>query len=194
MVLIDWTKARQPIDWANLVAPTPPWAHLVVCEEREIDSAAFLYDWNDAKQHGILIRSIRAEYCKNWESNYIYWSAALQFPGWAKPYYLAFRDCMEELTWLRANAYIFVVTNANLLLIEEDEDALAEFLEQLGTAASYWAQPLQMPNALQGTRELYERDETPFHVLFQCESGLQDQVQDRFARAKVQLQSVPFNL
>jgi len=69
-----------------------------------------------------------------------------------------------------------------LLLIEEDEDALAEFLEQLRTAASYWAQPLRMPNGLQGTRQLYERDETPFHVLFQCNSGLQDQVQDRYAR------------
>jgi len=192
MTPVDWTKARQPIDWANLVAPTPPWAHLVVCAEHDIDNAVSLYEWNGAKQHKTLIRFIRAQYCRNWENNFIYWSAALQFPGWAKPYYLAFRDCIKDLPRLRASVYIFVVTNADLLLIEEGEDALAEFLELLNNAASYWSQPLKMPNASSVARQMYERDETPFHVLFQCNSGLQDQVQDRYARAKVQLQRVPF--
>jgi len=183
---------ERTLEWDSLRGLTPPWAHLVCCEEEEIDSAVFAICEDGFAYGDTVLRTIRAQHCTGWHETFVYWSAALQFPGYFGFGGDAFKDCMRDLGWLRATHYIIVVTKAYLLLSNEDEAALAAFLGLLKGVSEDWAKPVSMPNAEPEIRTHYERGGVPFHVLFQCEIERANETRYLYARQGTWLSPVAF--
>ena len=75
----------------------------------------------------------------------------LRFPDYFGWNWDALADCLRDLGWLPADAYLIVVTNADRLLA--DEPAARELLfRTLRTSASHWAQ-----------------ESVPFNVVLMCQ-------------------------
>jgi len=86
------------------------------------------------------------------------WAAALQFPYYFGDNWAAFEECLAELEWLHAEAYVIVVLGTGHAL-PSDEDFKA-LLEALQTAAGEWAEDNEF------------RPARPFKVVMQEDPGL----------------------
>ncbi|MGI8855811.1 MAG: barstar family protein [Thermomicrobiales bacterium] len=180
------------LDWAPLLAPTPPWAHLICCDETEIDGAVSEFQRGNSGEQRVLVRIIHAQRCPTWWLTYTWWAAVLQFPGYFGYNGAAFDDCITDLSWLRSDRYVIVITRAYMLLRDENEHALAAFLEQLKEASLFWNTPVRNPRAPEEIREQHDHEVTPFHILFHCEADLEHYTRDIYARAGIALPSVTF--
>ena len=87
-------------------------------------------------------------------------AAALQFPSYFGANWNAVNDCLRDLQWLRARAYLLVITEGESLFDDTDAGAVASFVTAVDAAAEYWRTPATGP---------MRHDATPFSVLLQAE-------------------------
>ena len=100
-------------------------------------------------------------------------AAALQFPEYFGENWDAFDECLADLEWLPAPAYVLLISNAVEVLSGEPEKQFATFVRILSGICAEWA-----------------RAETPkpFHVLLQC---AESDVETLRRRGQSTLDSVP---
>lgn len=143
--------------WNALLAPAPPWAHLVVAAEREAERELRVMPgyW------GVVLRAVRGSRCGTKRDMLREWAAALQFPWYFGENWDAFEECINDLSWLPARGYVVAVTHADRLL--RDADDFATLMQILDDAATRW---MESP-ATGSTRTLALP--VSFHVVFHCE-------------------------
>lgn len=133
--------------------------YLVTSRERDIDNfnlRCFLYSKDSFE-----MRILRGKRCKTKEAVFQEFAAALQFPYYFGHNWDAFDECIKDLAWMKADNFIFFITNLNEVLANNPKD-LHIFLEViLKDAVKEWNEyrsgrlPLQNP--------------IPFNIIFHCE-------------------------
>jgi RNAse (barnase) inhibitor barstar len=152
-----------------------PW----LLEFPETPGQAYERAWAAANA-GVLSRVARGWKMTHLDGFYSELAAALQFPDYFGENPAAVAECLTDLSWMPADAYLLVVVDAMRLLEGEPDDSFEIFVDVLVEAARQWAEPVT-------EGEAWDRPAVPFHVLFQAEPAESEALRARFARAGQEL-------
>jgi hypothetical protein len=120
-------------------------------------------------------RIIRGSHGQTLDDFYAESAAALQFPYYFGENWDAYNDCIRDLAWITADAYVIMFDDGDLLLDQEDL-RMFEILIRLHTRATTdWL----TPNSYAGQ----VREPVPFHTLFRCDKPQLPFLLDRLERA-----------
>ena len=115
-----------------------PWLHLVV------QTPSQAYDGAQAlghQRHGrAASRVLRGTKMRTWATLYDEIGAALQFPPYFGENGDALDECLNDLEWLGADAYVLTILDAACVLDREGGEARRGFWEQLQDTAKEWGQ------------------------------------------------------
>jgi hypothetical protein len=107
-----------------------------------------------------VVRLLRGKKCRSLSSFFDEAAAALQFPYYFGENWPAFDECVNDLEWLPANAYVIMISSANLLLEAAAHEDFRTLVEILARTNLEWLVPNRfIPRS---------RQATAFHVVFQC--------------------------
>jgi hypothetical protein len=151
-----------------------PWLHPVVTTAAELcDHVA--ESLKATKVH-VVYRRIRGNKARTVQGWFDECSAALQFPCYFGENWNAFDECITDLEWLPADAYVLVITNGSQLLEAAPPQDLALLFTVLDRAGLQWSKPVagQFP-----------RPSKPFHVLIQCTPVEEKTLCEKLDAAKV---------
>src|SRR4051812_28625523 len=165
------TKVIPPL----LQAPQEPW----LLEFAGSPGQAYEFAWATADQ-GVTSRVLRGSKMARLPDLYDEIGAALQFPDYFGENQAALDECLTDLSWLPAEAYMVVVVDAVNVLDQEPPDRFAMFVETWTTAARAWATPVELGEA-------WDHPAIPFHVAFQVDVATRENLGARFAAAGAQL-------
>lgn len=109
------------------------------------------------------IRIIRGKKSKTRFDFYNEIAAALQFPYYFGENGAALNDCINDLEWLQADAYLLMVDDAHLFLRDASAYTVEDFMDIFSDANIEWLTPNKyFPRT---------RQPTPFHLLFRCDES-----------------------
>jgi RNAse (barnase) inhibitor barstar len=154
----------------RLLTPEQPWLHILIATHAETDLVlAGLAGLGKGKA---VCRVVRGNKATTTSDLFDELSAALQFPIYFGENWDAVDECLTDLEWLPAEAYILVITESVHLLEKTTSDQLTLFISLLEGAAEEWSRPVHGQ---------WARPARAFHVLFQCgkaeEKGLRERLQ-----------------
>jgi RNAse (barnase) inhibitor barstar len=117
---------------AHLQSTKPPWTVLLVLKAgRRAESAVTVPD-------GFLFKVVRGRRCRNAAGLFAELAKVMEFPDYFGHNWDALEECLADLEWLPAKGYVLVFTDAELIL-PDDEDEFATFVEVLNDAGEAWA-------------------------------------------------------
>src|SRR5438132_9903762 len=120
----------------ELVAPRGEWGYMVGGEERTVDAFA----WQLARSvTGAGVRVIRSRRCLTRKELFHELAAALQFPYYFGDNWDAVDECLNDLEWLQAEAYVLFITNSDALLESEPLEELIMLRRVLTKTAEEWS-------------------------------------------------------
>ncbi len=164
-----------PFQWSVLLKKREPWVHLVVMPEAEMDDLGRTAPL-DA---GAVVRVVRGRNCTIARDLFKEWGAALQFPSYFGENWDAFEECLLDLEWLPAKGYVFILTNAHLILRNSPQE-LHVFTDILNHAAGVWNGTLQ-------EEEESARPPTPFHLVLHTLPEQEADTRTRLMKAGLKL-------
>ncbi len=143
---------------ARLFHAGRPGLHLIVLGESPFEDLSLRL----ASEHRqAVVRKIRGGKSRTVADFFDEIGAALQFPYYFGENWPALDECITDLDWLEGAAYLLMITDADLLLIDDHPEDFRVLLEIFSRANKEWLTPnAYIPR---------NREPTPFHVLFQCE-------------------------
>lgn len=158
----------------ELFLPRPPYLYLTVAGVSEATDFA----WSLSSSRGPLaaVRVLRGEKMRSVASLFDEFAAALQFPYYFGENWDAFDECLTDLSWLPADAYLLLITDSQALLSDEDAGQLRVFLDLLQRAGEEWGRPVE-------TAEAWGRPAVAFRVLFQCDAAHKPRLASRLEAA-----------
>jgi RNAse (barnase) inhibitor barstar len=116
----------------HLQSSKPPWTALLVLKAgQRADSAV-------NTPGGFLRRVISGAHCRSTSGLFAEMARGLEFPDYFGHNWDALEECLADLEWLPAKGYIVLFTDAQLIL-PDDEEEFATFLEVLSDAGEAWA-------------------------------------------------------
>jgi RNAse (barnase) inhibitor barstar len=128
------------------------------------------------------IRTIRGKKSRTANHFFNEIAAAMQFPYYFGENGSALTDCITDLEWLPADAYLLAIPDAAEFLIDEIPDHFESVVQIFAAANEQWVTPNQyFPR---------DRQPTPFHVLFQCAEAELAHFRDRMQRSGVEAEVV----
>jgi len=131
-----------------------PWLHVLLAGESDVCDALWALE-RSSEKHAIC-RVIRGHKATTKSAFLDECAAAWQFPCYFGENWDAFEECLTDLQWLPAEAYVFCVTRAVHLLEKEPSDQQQQLLLVLQGIAKEWGQASP------------SRPAAVFHVLLQC--------------------------
>jgi len=127
-----------------------PWTSLlVVTAGKRVESVV-------CPPTGFALKVIKGSHCKTPAKLFVEFAQALEFPDYFGHNWDALEECLADLEWLPAKGYILLITDAECVLPDNEED-YETFLEILRDAGEGWGN---------GQAGMGARRATPFHVLF----------------------------
>ena len=105
---------------------------------------------------GFSLKVIKGAKCQTLTGLLTECARTLDFPDYFGRNWDALEECLADLEWLPAKGYILLITNAESVL-PDDEEEYETFLEILRDAGEAWGN---------GQAGMGARPATPFHVLF----------------------------
>jgi hypothetical protein len=124
-------------------------------------------------------RVVRGTKCRTSSGLFDEIAAAWQFPPYFGANWDALDECLGDLEWLPAKAYVLVVTEADQLLADEPPDALRVFVELLAGLGHG------------GPKAASEgRHGATFHAVFQVDAAHQKALADRLKAASATFDSI----
>jgi RNAse (barnase) inhibitor barstar len=105
---------------------------------------------------GYVLKVIKGRHCKTPASLLAECAQALEFPDYFGQNWDALEECLADLEWLPAKGYILLITDAEGVL-PDDEEEYETFLEILRDVGEAWGN---------GQAGMGARRAMPFHVLF----------------------------
>ena len=117
---------------AHLQSIKPPWTVLLVLKAgQRAESVVKIPE-------GFLIKVIRGKKCRTATGLFAELAEVLEFPEYFGHNWDALEECLADLEWLPAKGYVLVFTDSELILPDDEED-FATFLEVLNDAGETWA-------------------------------------------------------
>jgi RNAse (barnase) inhibitor barstar len=104
---------------------------------------------------GFVSKVVRGSKCRTSTGLFAEFARVLDFPDYFGHNWDALEECLADLEWLPAKGYILLLTDAEQILPDDEED-FATFLEILSDAGEAWGS---------GQAGMGSRGATPFHVL-----------------------------
>lgn len=111
-----------------------------------------------------VVRMVRGRRMQSKELLLDEFAAALQFPLYFGRNWDAFEECMADLQWLPAKAYVLIISDAGSLLKMEPANSVVVLFEILERASREWAAG-KLPDIN------VEQEPVPFHVLLQDDAS-----------------------
>jgi RNAse (barnase) inhibitor barstar len=145
------------MDLERFLRPNGPWLHVLVASASEATDAARALQRAGAGR--VAVRLLRGRKMRTVAGVFDEMAAALQFPPYFGENWDALDECLTDLEWLPAEAYVLVLLDAVHLLDRESPDVRRVFWETAEGAAREWAQP---------ARGTGSRPAKPFRVVLQC--------------------------
>jgi RNAse (barnase) inhibitor barstar len=105
---------------------------------------------------GYALKVIKGRHCKTPAKLFAECAQALEFPDYFGQNWDALEECLADLEWLPAKGYILLITDAEAVLPNNEEE-YETFLEILRDAGEAWGS---------GQAGMGARQAIPFHVLF----------------------------
>lgn len=163
------------LSWKELLSVKEGKFYLVSGRERDID--IFANKFLSAK-HDVVVRILRGSRCGSKESLYQEFAAALQFPYYAvDQHWDGFDEVINDLNWLSADKYVFLITNFNQVLSDKHQD-LDIFMNILKDTISNWTKETRnnIPN------------QTPvaFSVILHCITENEEKCKEILKKADIQ--------
>jgi RNAse (barnase) inhibitor barstar len=87
---------------------------------------------------GFLLKLVRGKKCRTAAGLFAELAEVLEFPDYFGHNWDALEECLADLEWLPAKGYVLLFTDAELIL-PDDEDDFATFVEVLNDAGEAWA-------------------------------------------------------
>jgi hypothetical protein len=156
----------------RLVEPEKPWLHLLVMGETE--ACDLLSDVPSSPQEPVVTRVMRGHKGTTAADLFDEFAAALQFPCYFGENWDAFDECLTDLEWLPADAYVLLITRTIHLLEREPSEHFRQFLNILVEAGQTWSQPAEGQ---------WPRPPRAFHVILQCASAEEKPLRERLKAA-----------
>lgn len=125
------------------------------CSQSEL--AAFLWKTTNDTSLEVVTRILRGTRMCSEQDLFDEISAAWQFPYYFGNNWNALDECLADLEWLPADAYVFALSDFNLLLTHLGE-TVGILLRLLANAAREWSTPVEKD-------EKWDRPGRGFHVL-----------------------------
>ncbi len=145
------------MDYDKLFKLGKPSFYTITMDE---PSFADLYLQLTERSRGAVIKTIRGKKSRTVSDFFNEIAAAMQFPYYFGENWAALDDCIADLDWIEGDAYLLMVSQANLLLDDVNSESFRVLIQILSSANEKWLTPNQyIPR---------NRQPTPFHVLFQC--------------------------
>ncbi len=166
------------MDKESFLSPNPPWLYLVGSDASRMTD----YAWSlaSAEQPRVAVRVLRGRKMTTPEGLFNEFAAALQFPYYFGENWAAFDECLADLEWLPADAYVLVVTDAQLLLSAGGGGQLRTLVDILQKVAADWSRPAD-------PQEPWGHAGRAFHVIFQSPSASLQEVLLRLKSAGADL-------
>src|SRR5262245_24368398 len=142
----------------QLRSAKPPWVYLVVLDRGEKPESVL------AVPPGFAVRTIDGRRGRSKRGLLAELARALEFPADSGRNWDAFEEMLADLEWLPAKGYLLIVTNADLLLVD-DADDYETFIDIVKTVAKEWATPERGESA---------RAAVAFHVCLVVGRGRED--------------------
>jgi len=149
--------------FGKLLVPAQPWLLRMASSHSEMTD--FL--WSFQRRHpGSAVRFLRGKAMTTVQGLYDEFTAALQFPYYFGYNGGAFDECLTDLSWLPAKAYVLtIVDSADFLVCEDllasEPKQLPLFLNALERICLEWSKPI-------AKGESWDRPAVAFHVSFHC--------------------------
>jgi RNAse (barnase) inhibitor barstar len=161
------------MDKEALLNPTPPWLYLIGADASSITDFAWSLTGGEPR---VAVRILRGKKMLTAEALFNEFAAAMQFPYYFGENWDAFDECLTDLEWMTADAYVLVVTDSQLLLSRGSDGQLSTLIDVLQKAAAEWARPVDV-------QEEWGRPPRAFHVIFQSLSADLQEVRLRLKSA-----------
>jgi RNAse (barnase) inhibitor barstar len=136
--------------------------HALVASTRDLDNYVFRLQSGAAPN--MVIRVVRGLRMQSKERLLDEFAAALQFPLYFGRNWDAFEECMADLQWLPAKAYVLVVSDAGSLLKMEPANSAVVLFEILDRVSREWSEG-KLPDTN------VQQEPVLFHVLLQDDAS-----------------------
>jgi RNAse (barnase) inhibitor barstar len=110
----------------------PPWTVLLVLKAGQRAESVIKIP------EGFLFKLIRGRKCRTTAGLFAEFAEVLEFPDYFGHNWDALEECLADLEWLPAKGYVLVFMDSELIL-PDDEEEFATFLEILNDAGEAWA-------------------------------------------------------
>jgi RNAse (barnase) inhibitor barstar len=140
--------AVKPTLQAHLSNATPPWSSLLIVP-RGTSATALV-----RPPSGFVLRTIQGKQCRTSTGLFDEFARALTFPDYFGHNWDALEECLADFEWLPAKGYILLITDAQAVL-PEDEEEYETLLEILDDAGEAWSKG-----------QTTDSRRAPFHALF----------------------------
>jgi RNAse (barnase) inhibitor barstar len=145
------------MDAHRILRTTGPHLHTLAASAQEAwELACSLARTPD---QNVMARVVRGSKARTTADLFNEMGAALQFPPYFGENWDALRDCLADLEWTQADAYVLLFTDSQQLLEREPADRLTFLLRVLDEVGAEWTQPRSGAMA---------RPAKPFQAVFQC--------------------------
>ncbi len=133
----------------------PPFLHVLKGGARELNQLRRLLKENPVQP---LVKLINGLHCKTKDALFDEWAAVMAFPSYFGHNWEAFDECLNDLQWLPAPAYVVIIKHFDKVLdaAPHDKKVLITLLQKTADA---WAHGQHYGALI--------RNPTPFHVVFQ---------------------------
>lgn len=165
------------MNYEKLFRPEELTFYLKVIDE---SSLADLYVQLMSDYPQAAIRMVRGNKSKTVADFFNEIGAALQFPYYFGENWDGFDECITDLSWIDGEAYLLVVSQANLLLQGSAQKDFQILIQVLSDAHDTWLTQPQLVNS--------QEQPTAFHVLFTCSDGELAAFSQRLAEINVEFQ------
>lgn len=115
----------------HLQSTRAPWTSLLVLKiGQRVESLI-------AVPNGFVLKRLRGSKCRTTQGLFSEFARALNFPDYFGYNWDALEECLADLEWLPAKGYVLVITEADELLPDDEED-YETFLEVVSDAGETW--------------------------------------------------------
>jgi hypothetical protein len=168
-----------------LLSTKPPYFHYLADSDSNV--CDFMLKLSRTENKSWQTRSIRGAKMQTTADLFDEVSAALQFPYYFGENWSALDECIQDLSWLPAEAYVLFISKPGLILEKEDRDDLKSFLKILDEAAGNWSVPI-VDNVA------WARPAIPFHVIFHDEEPAILSVSARINEILTEIRGTPYKI
>jgi hypothetical protein len=158
----------------NSYSTEQPRFHILIGDKSDVDRYAARLRFGAGSE--IAVRVLRGQNMEHIESFYDELAAVLQFPLYFGRNWAALDECLSDLEWLPADAYLLILANAPSILKSAGSGDAEAFLKLLSQTCSEWASGSSLGGGL-------ARKPKPFHVVFHAEVVEAEQFLDRVEAA-----------